>query len=62
MFLMPDDIERLCKHYYAYLPTILIFYSELFNSAVFSLFQDEVDIELYPKRVEKLTEIMNRRH
>lgn len=58
MFVMPDDIADLWKHYYAYLPAILLFYSELFNTAVFGLFEDEVDMELYPKRIEKMTEIM----
>ena len=58
MFVMPDDIAELWKHYYAYLPAILLFYSELFNTAVFGLFQNEVDMELYPKRIEKMTELM----
>jgi len=58
MFVMPDDIAELWKHYYAYLPTILLFYSELFNTAVFGSFKDEVDMELYPKRIEKMTKIM----
>lgn len=58
MFVMPDDIVELWKHYYVYLPAILLFYSELFNTAVFGLFKDEVDMELYPKRIEKMTEIM----
>ena len=58
MFVMPDDIAELWKHYYAYLPAILLFYSELFNMAVFGLFKDEVDMELYSKRMERMTEIM----
>lgn len=58
MFVTPNDIAELWRHYYAYLPAILLFYSELFNTAVFGLFKDEVDMELYPKRIEKLTEIM----
>lgn len=58
MFVMPDDIAELWKHYYAYLPAILIFNSELFNSAVFGLFGNEVDMELYPKRIEKMMEII----
>ena len=58
MFVMPDDIAELWKHYYAYLPAILLFYSELFNTAVFGLFKDEVDMELYSKRMERMTEIM----
>ena len=58
MFTKQADIAELWKHYYAYLPAILIFYSELFNYAVFNLFKDEVDMELYPKRLEKLAETM----
>lgn len=60
MFVMPDDIKGLWKHYYAYMPAILIFYSELFNYAVFGLFNDEVDMKLYSKRLEKLAMIMNK--
>ena len=59
MFVMPDDIAGLWEHYYAYLPAILIFYSELFNYAVFGLFEDEVDMDLYGKRLEKLAVIMS---
>lgn len=58
MFVTPSDIARLWKHYYTYLPAILIFYSELFNATVFGLFKDEVDMKLYPKRIEKMVEIM----
>ena len=58
MFTTPVDIAELWKHYYAYLPAILMFYSELFNYAVFSLFENEVDLELYPKRLEKTAAIM----
>lgn len=58
MFVVRDDLAELWKHYYAYLPAILLFYSELFNAAVFGLFEEEVDMELYPKRIEKVTEIM----
>jgi len=58
MFLTSEDIAELWKHYYAYLPAILIFYSELFNYAVFSLFKDEVDMDLLPDRLEKLAKIM----
>jgi len=60
MFVMPDDIAELWKHYYAYLPAILIFYSELFNYAVFGMFEDEVDMDLYGKRLEKMSTIMGR--
>ena len=58
MFMTNEDTVELWKHYYAYLPAILIFYSELFNTAVFGLFQNEVDMELYPKRLERLAEIV----
>ncbi len=58
MFVTPNDIAELWRHYYAYLPDILLFYSELFNTTVFGLFEDEVDMELYPKRIEKIMEIM----
>lgn len=58
MFTTPADIQELWKHYYAYMPAILMFYSEMFNCAVFGLFKDEVDIELFPKRLEKLASIM----
>lgn len=58
MFTTPADTAELWKHYYAYLPAILIFYSELFNTAVFRLFGDEVNMDLYPKRLERLAKIM----
>ena len=58
MFTTPNDIAELWKHYYAYLPVILVFYSELFNYAVFGLFKDEVDMALLPKRLEELAMIM----
>lgn len=58
MFVTADDIEELWKLYYSFLPPILIFYSELFNVAVFCLFKDEVDESLYIKRLERLAEIM----
>lgn len=60
MFTTPADIAELWNHYYAYLPSILIFYSELFNYAVFSLFKDEVKMELYPKRLERMANIMEK--
>ena len=59
MFVTPDDIEGLWKQYYTILPAVLMFYSELFNTAVFGLFKEEVDMELYPKRMEKMMEIMS---
>ena len=34
MFTTPEDTAELWKHYYTYLPSILMFYSELFNCAV----------------------------
>lgn len=58
MFTTPEDTAELWKHYYTYLPSILMFYSELFNCAVFGLFKDEVNMDLYPKRIEKLAKIM----
>lgn len=58
MFMTPIDTMELWKHYYAYLPAILVFYSDLFNSAVFGLFKDEVNMDLYTKRIEKLAKIM----
>ena len=58
MFTSPNDIAELWKHYYAYLPVILIFYSELFNYVVFGLFKDEVNMDLYPKRLERLAKIV----
>ena len=50
---------ELWKHYYAYLPAILMFYSELFNSLVFGLFKDEVDSRLFAKRLERMAEVMS---
>ena len=58
MFMTPIDTVELWKHYYAYLPAILVFYSDLFNSVVFGLFKDEVNMDLYPKRLEKFAKIM----
>ena len=58
MFTTTADTVELWKHYYTYLPAILLFYSELFNCAVFGLFKDEVNMDLYPKRMEKLAKIM----
>lgn len=60
MFVTSSDIDGLWKHYYAYLPAILVFYSELFNYAVFSLFKDEVEINLFTKRLEKLAKTMTK--
>ena len=59
MFTTPYDTDKLWEHYYALLPTILVFYLELFNISIFSLFSDEVDKNLLPKRVEKVVEIMS---
>lgn len=58
MFTTSDDIAELWKRYYAFLPAILVFYSELFNYVVFGLFKDEVNMDLYPKRLERLAKIM----
>jgi len=60
MYVKIDDVAKLWEHYYSFLPVILLFYSELFNMAIFGLFQDEVDMELYPKRLERLAKIMGR--
>lgn len=60
MFMTPEDNKVMWKQYYAYLLAILIFYSELFNTAVFGLFQDEVDVDLYANRLVTMTKIMNR--
>ena len=59
MFANPGDTLELWKHYYAYLPAILMFYSELFNSLVFGLFKDEVDSRLFAKRLERMAEVMS---
>lgn len=58
MFTTPADTAELWKYYYSFLPAVLMFYSELFNCAVFGLFKDEVNMDLYPKRMEKLAKIM----
>lgn len=58
MFTTQTDINELWNHYYAYLPAILMFYSELFNFAIFSIFGNEVDMALFPKRMEKQVEVM----
>ena len=59
MFANPGDVLNLWKHYYAYLPAILIFYSELFNCVVFGLFKEEVDSRLFAKRLERMAEVMS---
>ena len=60
MFVNQGDIAELWKHYYAYLPAILMFYSELFNCVVFGLFKDEVDSRLFEKRLERMSEVMSK--
>lgn len=60
MFANQEDIAELWKHYYAYLPAILMFYSELFNCVVFGLFKDEIDTGLLEKRLERMAEIMSK--
>ena len=60
MFANPGDILELWKLYYAYLPAILMFYSELLNSLVFGLFKDEVDSRLFEKRLEGMAEVMSK--
>lgn len=62
MFMNANDINGLCKHYYAILPAILIFFWELFNTLVFGLFPNEVNNDLFEKRAEKLVEITNPIH
>lgn len=59
MFTTPDDIEQLWNHYYALLPAILMFYGELFNMSIFTLFSDEVNVDLLLKRIEKMIAIMS---
>ena len=60
MFVNQGDIAELWKHYYACLPAILMFYSELFNCVVFGLFKDEVDSRLFEKRLERMAEVMSK--
>ena len=60
MFVTASDIAELWEHYYSYLSAIVVFYSELFNYAVFSLFKDEVDMELYQKRVESMVKVLGK--
>ena len=57
-FVTKKELTGLWKHYYAKLPAILVFYSDLFNRAIFDLFKDEVDMELYPKRMQRMLEIL----
>ena len=58
MFVTSSDIAELWKHYYSFLPAVLMFYSELFNVAVFGLFKEEIDSELLLKRLGRMAEIM----
>lgn len=60
MFATSEDVAGLWEQYYAYLPAILIFYSELFNAAVFGLFKNEVDVDLFSKRLERMAKIMDK--
>lgn len=60
MFTTESDIEGLWRIYYTALPPILIFYSELFNAAIFSLFSDEVNNSLFTKRIEQLAGIVKK--
>ena len=55
-----SPIAELWKHYYACLPAILMFYSELFNCVLFGLFKDEVDSRLFEKRLERMADIMSK--
>lgn len=59
MFTTSYDIDKLWHHYYTLLPAILLFYSELFNMAIFTLFSDEVNKDLLSKRIERIIEIMS---
>lgn len=60
MFTTHSDNERLWKHYYTYLSPILLFYVDLFNILIFSLFESEIDMELFPKRVNAIVDIMQK--
>lgn len=59
MFATPPVIEGMWDQYYRCLPVVLIFYSELFNTAIFGLFKDEVKEGLFEKRIKKLVAVMN---
>ena len=61
MFATHVDIEHLWQHYYAYLPAILLFYVELFNNIIFCLFESEIDKGLYPKKIKKIVDIMQKK-
>lgn len=61
MFATHVDIEHLWRHYYAYLPAILLFYVELFNNTIFCLFENEIDKDLYPKKIKKIVDIMQKK-
>ena len=56
MFSNTCDVYSLLKNYYSKLPTILIFIWDLFNTLIFSLFDDEIDMKLHTKRYNKLLE------
>ena len=58
VFVTKKELAGLWKHYYAKLPAILVFYSDLFNRAIFDLFKDEVDKELYYKRMQRMLDIL----
>ena len=58
MFVTNDDIKGLWKHFYSKMPAILVFYSDLFNWAIFNLFRNDVDEELYLKRMERMLDII----
>lgn len=59
MFVNPDDTLELWKQYYACLPEILMFYSELFNCLIFALFKDDVDSKLLNKRLERMAKVIS---
>lgn len=60
MFVNQEDITNLWKQYYAFLPVILVFYSELFNCLVYGEFKDEVDSRLFEKRLKRISELLSK--
>ncbi len=60
MFANPDNIEQLWQSFYAYLMPILIFYSELLNTCVWSYFENQLDKELFAKRYERMSELFSK--
>lgn len=54
MFVTSNDIAELWKPYYAYMTSTLLFYSELFNYAVFSLFKEEGGNGVIPESIGEI--------